>query len=105
MQFISYLWKIWESLSSLFHHCCTPPAAADIFKNSSLQQKYLGFEINQPILYTMRSSVGHGYAGIQKFNTLMNILKRMTVKTVTKKLSLKDDRCCKCCRYCSKVLR
>ena len=34
----------------------------------------------------MRSSVGHGYAGIQKFNTLMNIPKRMTVKTVTKKL-------------------
>ena len=34
----------------------------------------------------MRSSVGHGYAGIQIFNTLMNIPKRMTVKTVTKKL-------------------
>ena len=33
----------------------------------------------------MRSSVGHGYPGIQKFNTLMNILKRVTVKTVTKK--------------------
>ena len=33
----------------------------------------------------MRSSVGHGYARIQKFNTLMNILKQVTVKTVTKK--------------------
>ena len=58
---------------------------ADIFKNYSLQQKYRGFEINQQIVYTMRSSVGHGYAGIQKFNTLMNIPKRMTVKTITKK--------------------
>ena len=33
----------------------------------------------------MRSSVGHGYAGIQKFNTLMNIPKRTTIKTITKK--------------------
>ena len=33
----------------------------------------------------MRSSVGHGYAGIQQFNTLMNIPKRVTVKTITKK--------------------
>ena len=33
----------------------------------------------------MRSSVDHGYAGIQKFNTLMNIPKRITVKTITKK--------------------
>ena len=31
----------------------TPPIAADIFKNSSLQQKYRGFEINQQIVYTM----------------------------------------------------
>ena len=59
---------------------------ADIFKNSSLQQKYRGFEINQQIVYTMRSSVGHGYAGIQKLNTLMNIPKRVTVKTLTKKM-------------------
>ena len=33
----------------------------------------------------MRPSVGHVYAGIQKFNTLMNIPKRITVKTITKK--------------------
>ena len=33
----------------------------------------------------MRSSVGHGYAGIQKCNALMNIPKRITVKTITKK--------------------
>ena len=32
----------------------------------------------------MRSSVGHGFTGIQKFNTLMNIPKRVTVKTITK---------------------
>ena len=32
----------------------------------------------------MQSSVGHGYAEIQKFNTLMNIPKQMTVKTITK---------------------
>ena len=37
------------------------PVAADILKNFSLQKKY-----------TMRSSsVGHGYAGIQKFSTLI----------------------------------
>ena len=39
----------------------------------------------------MRSSVGHGYAGIQKFNTLMNIPKRMTVKTITKKFKKMID--------------
>ena len=33
----------------------------------------------------MRSSVGYGYAGIQKFNTLANIPKQVTVKTITKK--------------------
>ena len=32
----------------------------------------------------MRSSVGQGHAGIQKFNTLMNIPKRETVKAITK---------------------
>ena len=32
----------------------------------------------------MQSSVGHGYARIQKFNTLLNIPKQMTVKTITK---------------------
>ena len=54
----------------------------------------------------MRSSVGHGYAGIQKFNTLMNIPKRMTVKPITKKFK-KNGRCGKCCRYycLSKLLR
>ena len=55
-----------------------------MFKNSSLQQKYRGFEINQQIVYTMPSSFSHGYAGNQKFNTLMNITKRKTVKTTTK---------------------
>ena len=34
----------------------------------------------------MGSSVGHGYVGIQKFNTLMNIPKRVTAKSITKKL-------------------
>ena len=33
----------------------------------------------------MRSSVGHGYAGIEKFITIMNIPKRVNVKTITKK--------------------
>ena len=55
-----------------------------MFKNSSLQQKYRGFEITK-FFTLMRSSVGHGYAGIQKFNTLMNIQKRVTVKTKRKK--------------------
>ena len=39
----------------------------------------------------MWSSIGHGYAGIQKFNTLMNIPKRMTVKTITKKFKKMID--------------
>ena len=30
----------------------------------------------------MGSSLDHGYAGIQKFNTLMNIPKRVTIKTI-----------------------
>ena len=34
----------------------------------------------------MRSSVGRGYAGIEKFNTLVNIPKRVTVKTMRKKV-------------------
>ena len=42
-----------------------------------------GFEINQQIAYTMQS-LGHGYAGIEKFNTLMTIPKPMTVKAITK---------------------
>ena len=33
----------------------------------------------------MGSSVSHGYAGIQKFNTPPNIPKQMTIKTITKK--------------------
>ena len=41
--------------------------------------------MNQHIVSTMPSSVGHGYVGIQKFNTLMKIPKRVTVKTTTKK--------------------
>ena len=32
----------------------------------------------------MMQSIGHGYAGIQKFNTLMNFPKPMTVKTIKK---------------------
>ena len=56
--------------------------AADIFKSSSLQQKYSGFEINQQIVYNMQSLANHGYAGIQKINTLMNIPNRMTVITI-----------------------
>ena len=56
--------------------------AADIFKSSSLQQKCSGFEINQQIVYNMQSLADHGYAGIQKINTLMNIPNRMTVKTI-----------------------
>ena len=39
----------------------------------------------------MWSSVGHGCARIQKFNILMNILKRMIVKTITKKFKKMID--------------
>ena len=41
------------------------------------------FEINQQIVYTMRS-LCHGYAGIEKLNILMNIPKPMTVKYYSK---------------------
>lgn len=47
------------------------PAAVVIFRSSST-------EINERIVYTMRS-LCHGYAGIEKFNTLMNILTPMTI--------------------------
>ena len=33
----------------------------------------------------MRSSVDHVYPGIQKFNTVMNIPKQVTVKAITRK--------------------
>ena len=59
--------------------------AGDISRNSSLLQKYRGLEVNNQVVYTIRSSVGHGYAGTQKFNTLMNIPKRATEKTIAKK--------------------
>ena len=61
-----------QGLSSLLY-LNAPPVAADIFKKSSPQQKFRGFEIDQQVVYTMKSLVGHDYAGIQKFNTLMNI--------------------------------
>ena len=32
----------------------------------------------------MRSSLGHGYTGTQKFDTLMNFPKQMTVKAISK---------------------
>ena len=41
------------------------------------------FEINQRMVYTM-PSLSHGYAGIERFNTLMNIPKPMTVKNYNK---------------------
>ena len=44
------------------------------------------FEINQRIAYTTRS-LGHGYAGNEKFNTLMNIPKPMTVKSYNQTVS------------------
>ena len=44
------------------------------------------FEINQRIVYTMRSH-GHGYAGIKKLNTLINIPKPVTVKNYNKTIS------------------
>ena len=34
----------------------------------------------------MRSSVGHGYAGIQKFDTLMDITKTNDCKNYNKKI-------------------
>ena len=44
------------------------------------------FEINQRIAYTVRS-LGLGYAGIEKFNTLKNIPKPMTIKNYNKTVS------------------
>ena len=48
------------------------------------------FEINQRIVYTMRS-LDQGYAGIKKFNTLMNIPKPVTVKNYNKTVSRKKE--------------
>ena len=36
-------------------------------------------------------SLGHGYSGIEKFNTLMNIPKPMTVKNYNKTVSKTTD--------------
>ena len=46
--------------------------------NSSLQQK---------LTLCDHKSLGHGYAGIEKFHTLMNIPKPMTVKNYNKTVS------------------
>ena len=68
--------------SSLLYLKCSTSKCSEMV-NSSLLQVPRDFEINQRIVYTMRS-LGHGYAGIEKFNTLMNIPKPITVKNYNK---------------------
>ena len=56
------------------------------YKGKKVKQYSKVTYLLQQIVYTMRSSVGHGYARIQKFNTLLNIPKQMTVKAIRKTL-------------------
>ena len=81
MQFISSLWKIWEKqgLSSLLNLKCS---------TSSCRYIQEIFKINQQIVYTMRSSVGH--MTMVEFKNLINE-KQVTVKTITKKFKKMID--------------
>ena len=75
-----------QGLASLLHIKCSARNCRyvhEIFTSTKVKKC---FEINQRIVYTMQSLV-HVYAGIEKFNTLMNIPKPMTVKNYDKTVS------------------
>ena len=71
-----------QGLSSLLYLKCSTSSCRYIqeFFTSAKVQRFL---IKQQIVYTMQSSVGQGYAGIQNFNTQMKIRKQVIV--ITKK--------------------
>ena len=74
-----------QGISSLLYLKCSTSSCRYIQVFFTSAKVNRGFGINQKIVYTMRSSISHDYAGIQKFNTLMNIPKRMTKKIIAKK--------------------
>ena len=76
-----------KTKSILFSNKCKIKKASPSniqYKGKKVKQYSKVTYLLQQIVYTMRSSVGHGYARIQKFNTLLNIPKQMTVKAITK---------------------
>ena len=78
-----------QGLSSLLYLKCSTSSCRYIqqfFTSAKVATEVLMKLINK--LFTrlgMQSSAGHGYAGIQKLNNLMNIPKRMT-KNYNKKV-------------------
>ena len=74
-----------QGLSSLYLKCSTSSCRyiREFFTSAKINR---GFEINQQIVYTMRS-LGHDYAEIEKSNTLVNIPKPMTTKNYNKRVS------------------
>ena len=69
---------------SLLYIKCSTSSCRYICEFFTLAKINKGFGINQQIV--MRS-LGHGYAGTEKFNTLMNIPKPMTVNNYNKTVS------------------
>ena len=67
-----------QGLSSLLVLKCTNCKFIEEFHTSKTCGR--GFDINSRIVYTMRT-LGHGYAGIEKFTHLMDMPKPMTLST------------------------
>ena len=75
-----------QRLASLLYIRCSTRNCKYIHEFFTSAKVSKCFELNQRIVHTMRS-LGDGYAGIEKFNTLMNIPKLMTVKSYIKTVS------------------
>ena len=75
-----------QGLASLLYIKCSTRNCKYIYEFFTSTKVNKCFEINQRMVYTTRS-LGHGYAGIEKFNTLMNMPKPMTVKNYNKTVS------------------
>ena len=73
-----------QGLSSLLCLKCSTSSCCYIREFFTAAKVSRGFEINQQIV--MRS-LGHGYAGFENFNSLMDILKPMTVNNYRKTVS------------------
>ena len=104
VQFIRYLWKIWEKTRTInivvfkiLHLSCR---YIQEFFTSAKKREVLKLSNK---LFTL---CDHQLAMVmlELKNTLMNIPNRVTIKTITKKF--KNDQCNNCCRYyCLSVLR
>ena len=81
-----------QELASLLYIECSTCNCKYIYEFFTSTKVNKCFEITQRILYTMRS-LGHGYAGIEKFNALLNTPKLMTVKNYNKNVS-RIKKCC-----------